>query len=305
MRYERFLAFLSFPARGPLLGELRYFFMGSELGHRLRPTVEREKLYNLVLELRKEGLSYNAIIERVRAEQGVTLRKSHVSEWVNGKHKPFGYVRAFDAKPCPELAYVIGVKMGDASTSVGHYNYMIKLRVIDKEFAEEFSRCLGVILSRSAPRVRWHEKTHAWHTELSSLLLQNLLRRDLKDLVPIIKHCQRCEGAFLRGFYDSEAGFSGRSLRVSNGHEDVLVLVCELLDSLGIEHTGVHLSKRAGALVLIKGKFYRQNLDKMYVYVRVRSLSAFRDKVGFAIMRKKVELDRALNRSLSSGSDLL
>jgi intein-encoded DNA endonuclease-like protein len=275
--------------------------MGSKLGHRLRPTVERERLYLLVLEQRKEGLSYNAIIERVRAEQGVTLRKSHVSEWVNRKH------RAFDPKPCPELAYVIGVKMGDASTSTGrhNYNYMIKLRVIDKEFASEFSRCLGVILGRSPPAVKWDEKKGLWHTQVSSLLLQKLLRRDLEDLIPIIKHCQICQGAFLRGFYDSEAGFSGRSLRVSNGHKDVLILVCELLDSLGIENTGVHLSKKAGALVLIKGRFYRQNLDKMYVYVRVRSLAAFRDKVGFAITRKKVGLERAINHRRSNGSDRL
>ena len=204
MKHDEFLAFLSFLGRGPLLGKLLSLDVGRGTGYKLRPTVEREKLCHLVLELRREGLSYSQIIERMEAEQGVILRKSHVSEWINGKHKPFGYVKAFDAKPSPELAYVIGVKMGDASMSFSrNYNYMLKLRVTDKEFAEEFSRCLGVILARKVPRVKWHEKTHSWHTELSSLLLQNLLRRDLKDLIPIIKHCQRCEGAFLRGCLES------------------------------------------------------------------------------------------------------
>jgi DNA endonuclease len=229
----------------------------SRKGVKKRPTLERERLYHLVLGLRKEGLSYNQIIRKIETEDGVTLRKSHISGWINGKHKPFGYVRAFDAAPCAELAYVIGVGLGDGSTSSGkrNYNHKIKLRVIDREFAEEFSRCLGVLLRRSSPRVKWHQKTHMWNTEVSSLLLQRLLRRDLKDLIPIVSHCIECKAAFLRGFFDSEAGISGRTLRVSNGDKALLSLVCDLLESLGIETTGVHLVKRAGNLVLIKGKF--------------------------------------------------
>ncbi len=272
--------------------------MGSRKGVKLRPTIEREKLRDLVLTLRKDALSYNEIIRRVEAETGAKLRKSHVSEWLNGKHRPFGYVRNFDPTPIPELAYVIGVELGDASMSVGkkNYNYMIKLRVIDKEFAEEFSRCLSVILRRSPPRVKWHEKTRSWHTQLSSLLLTNFLRQGLKVLVPTISHCDDCKAAFLRGFFDSEAGMTGRVLRVSNGDRDLLVLVCNLLSSQSVETTGIHLSKKAGNLVLIKGRFYRQNLDQMYVYVRSRSLNTFREKVGFTIVRKKAALDAALRR---------
>jgi Fe2+ or Zn2+ uptake regulation protein len=43
-------------------------------GVKLRPTTEREKLYHLVLELRKEGLSYNQIIRKIQTDHGVTLR---------------------------------------------------------------------------------------------------------------------------------------------------------------------------------------------------------------------------------------
>ena len=297
MKHEGFPAFLSFPARGPLLGKLQSPDVGRGTGYKLRPTVERERLYRLVLELRKEGLSYNRIIERVKAEHGIALSKSHVSEWINGKHKPFGYVRAFEGKPCPELAYVIGVKMGDASTSVGHhnYNYMIKLRVTDKDFADEFSRCLGVILSRDAPRVKWHEKTHAWHTQLSSILLYNLLQQDLKRLLPTIRHCRGCEGAFLRGFFDSEGSMYDRSLTASNENLELLKLVCELLHSIGIQTTGTHLATKGGRTVIIKGKLYRQNGDLFYLRVRSYSLARFKDIVGFAIQRKSDALSRALD----------
>ena len=126
--------------------------MGSRLGIGKRPTIEREELYRLVLDLRREGLSYGAIIKRAETERGVRLGKSHLSDWISGKHKPFGYVRAFDPRPRAELAYVIGVSLGDGSTSSNrNYSHKIKLRVIDREFAAEFARCLGVVLRRSPP----------------------------------------------------------------------------------------------------------------------------------------------------------
>lgn len=79
-------------------------------GGRLRPTKEREGLHRAVLALRKDGLCYSEITRKVEEEHGATLHKSHISGWVNPEHQPFGYVTVFDAKPCPELAYVIGVK---------------------------------------------------------------------------------------------------------------------------------------------------------------------------------------------------
>jgi intein-encoded DNA endonuclease-like protein len=45
---------------------------------KLRPTAERERLYQLVLDLRKEGLSYNQIIKKIETEHGIALRKSHL-----------------------------------------------------------------------------------------------------------------------------------------------------------------------------------------------------------------------------------
>ncbi len=268
--------------------------MADRRGVRLRPTAEREELYRLVLGLRREGLSYNQIIGRVEAERGVRLRKSHVSDWINGRHRPFGYVRAFDSAPKAELAYVIGVYLGDASTSNGrNHNHKIKLRVIDREFAQEFANCLAKLLRRDPPRVKWHERTHSWHTELSSLLLQSFLRQELKELVPTISHCDECRAAFLRGFFDSEGSVFERTLTAANENLEVLRLVCELLQSLGIETTGPHLSAKGGRTVMIKGKFYRQNEDLHHLRVRSRSLETFQEKVGFSIVRKSNALSIA------------
>ena len=143
----------------------------------------------------EEGLSYNQIIERVKAEHGVTLRKSHMSGWINGKHKPFGYVRAFDASPCAELAYVIGVSLGDASTSSSpsNYNHKIKLRVIDRRVRPGVRKVSWGAAGRKPPRVKWHEKTQSWHAELSSLLLMRFLRQELKELFLLILALRRLQ----------------------------------------------------------------------------------------------------------------
>jgi DNA endonuclease len=269
--------------------------VGARFGAKLRPTIEREKLYRIVLELRKEGLSYDQIIRRIEAEHGIALRKSHLSGWISGKHKPFGYVRAFDATPRAELAYVIGVSLGDASTSSNRrHSHKIKLRVIDREFALEFARCLGVLLCRSPPLVKWRDKTRSWYTEVSSLLLQNFLRLELKNLIPTISHCDCCKAAFLRGFFDSEGSVSARTLTASNENLELLRLVCELLQSLGVETTGTHLATKGGRTVMIKGKFYRQNEDLHYLRVRAKSLERFQAMVGFSISRKSAVLSLAI-----------
>jgi DNA endonuclease len=264
----------------------------------LRPVWERDVLYHEVLELRSMGLSYNKIIAEIERTRGVRLNKSHIHGWVTGKHRPFGDVRPFDASPTPELCYVIGVKMGDASTSLtGRYNHKVKLRVKDKDFAEEFSRCLGILLKRDPPRVKWHAKTATWHTELSSVLLRRFLLQSVKELEKTVSHCESCKGAFLRGFFDSEGSISERSLKVTNGDLEKLTLVESLLSQLGIRTTAPHLDSKGGRLVVIKGKFYTQNKDMYHLSVRAFSLRKYKELVGFSIVRKAVRLAEALGQS--------
>ncbi len=196
------------------------------------------------------------------------------------------------------IAYVVGVSLGDGSTSSNrNHSHKIKLRVIDSEFAAEFARCLGVLLSRSPPLVKWREKTHSWYTEVSSLLLKNYLRLELKELVPTISHCDGCKAAFLRGFFDSEGSISSRTLTASNENLELLKLVCELLQSLGVETTGTHLATKGGRTVMIMGKFYRQNEDGHYLRVRAKSLEKFQVIVGFSIRRKSEALSLALSKT--------
>ncbi len=260
----------------------------------LRPVWERKELYDLVISLRHSGLTYSQIIHKVLEERGVQIRKSHVSDWVNGKHKPYGSTHEFEPIPTPELAYVVGVTKGDGSISVQKWSYRIRLRVIDKEFIEEFDRCASAVVGSRRHSVKWLPKKGLWSVQVSSVLLYRFLSQRLSRLKKVISHCRRCAAAFLRGFFDSEGSMSGRSLTVSNTNIQVLRLVKNLMQSLKIQTTGPRLSRRGGRTVIIKGKQYRANKNQYVLYVRAMSLQRYARKVGFAVKRKQEALSLAL-----------
>jgi len=261
-----------------------------------RDLAQRIMLYEAVKRLRAEGMSYNGIIAAVEEEFHARLSKSHVSNWTRGKNFPDGSVTKFVPVPTAALCYVIGVMMGDGSMSIfGDHNYRLKLRVTDKDFAQAFADAIGIVLKRAAPRVRFHAKTNAWHVDVSSLLLQQFLRRPLEELRQTIEHCDECSGAFLRGFFDSEGNVFDGSVTATNTDVLLIQLVLSQLLKLGIQTTGPHLKSRGGRPVIIKGKTYRANHDCFVIRVRNASRRDFLDKVGFAIRRKKDALTRALD----------
>jgi len=109
---------------------------------------ERVRLYETVQGLFEKGMRGGEIKKEIRATSGDTVESSQVKDWTERGISPYGRVHWFAGIPTPELAYLIGARLGDAtqSKSTWHHNYMIKLLVIDKEFAEEFSRCAAVVL---------------------------------------------------------------------------------------------------------------------------------------------------------------
>ena len=78
-------------------------------------------------------------------------------------HNPLGKVNQFQSGPSPELAYVIGVVLGDGNLNIHGYNAELILAVTDYDFAEEFSASLATILGRPKPyKVRWHPRKNRW-----------------------------------------------------------------------------------------------------------------------------------------------
>lgn len=82
------------------MGDFTFESVASRAGVKLRQTMEREDLYRIVLELRKEARKEgrprcNQTIGKMQTDQKIAIRI--FSGWLNGKDKPLGSARLFDA----------------------------------------------------------------------------------------------------------------------------------------------------------------------------------------------------------------
>jgi intein-encoded DNA endonuclease-like protein len=205
------------------------------------------QLYAPVRELAGLGLSYRQIRDAVLKAHQVRLSKSTISVWVNGLHDPTGRLNSFRPNPTPELAYVIGVILGDGNLNIHGYNAEMILAVTDHDFAEEFSRCLAIVLQRDHPyTVRWHARKNRWVVQGSSILLHKFLNCDWKSFKKWIEHCDKCTVSFLKAFYDGEGCISNRSLTVYNSRREVLKYIQNLLGQLHIDTSPLHKTTSAG-----------------------------------------------------------
>jgi intein-encoded DNA endonuclease-like protein len=242
--------------------------------------------------LRELGLTYSQIIEALRAEYKVVPSKGQISEWLRGIHGPFGSANRFFAEPTPELAYVIGVTLGDGSLNRKGYNRRIRLQSIDLDFVLEFDRCLSEVLGTRRHTPWFDTKRREIHVEASSVLLHGFLDQAWEHLKPWICHSSSCVSMFLRGFFDSEGSVDmGGYVTCSNSDLSLLKFVQHLLSFyFKIETTGPHLQTRAGTRISNRGRDYVRKSDVYYIYIRTRSLVSFSLAVGFAIQRKQLRV---------------
>jgi intein-encoded DNA endonuclease-like protein len=252
---------------------------------RYLPLELRIKLYNDVVALRRRGLTYRGIIGEIYRRYGVRISKSSISEWLRGIHNPYNgrLIPSLELlKPSEELAYVIGVKVGDGYTyrrkhAIKYYNHVwIGLKAKDKEFVEEFGRCLAKVLGRRQIRPRFRDDVGKYVVEAESKTLYELLKKpvDLERLKKYIEHCDRCVAAFIRGFADSEGCVDKRGyIFIFNADLRLLTYIMNLLRRFNIESTGPRIHVRRGTIINDPetGKKYSRNKDEYYIYIRTSS----------------------------------
>jgi intein-encoded DNA endonuclease-like protein len=272
---------------------------------RYLPRELRIKLYGDVVALRRGGLMYRGIIEEVWRRYGVRISKSLISEWLRGVHSPYNGRRIPSLellKPSEELAYVIGVVLGDGYPKMKRrvikgYNYVwIGLKARDREFVEGFGRCLAKVLGRRQIRPRYVKSSGRYVVEAESKTLYELLRKpvDLDRLKKYVEHCERCVAAFIRGFADSEGCVEKSGyIRIYNTDLRLLTYVKALLRRPNIESMVPKLNKRRGTLINNPrtGKQYVTNMDCYYIYIRASSNANFYKYIGFTIKRDQQRLE--------------
>ena len=200
-----------------------------------------------------------------------------------------------------------GVKLGDGYTTKkrrtirSYNNVRIGLGVKDREFADEFARCLAKVLVRQfiKPRTRYSDKRYV--VEVGSKTLYELLKKpvNLDGLKKYIEHCEDYMAAFLEGFFDSEGCVNERGyISISNTDIGLLTYVKDLLGCLGVASTRPKLKTRQGEAFFDsrKEKIYTTNKDCYLLRIRASSNTTFYRKVGFTIKRKQKRLKEYLRR---------
>jgi intein-encoded DNA endonuclease-like protein len=208
-------------------------------------------------------------------------------------------------RPSEELAYVIGVLLGDGYAyrrrrTIRGYNYVVVgLKAEDKEFVEEFGRFLAMVLGR---KPIYRRSSSRYFVGVESKTLYEFLRKpiDLDRLKPYVEHCERCVAAFIRGFADSEGSVDKHGyIYITNTNIKRLIYINELLRRLGIELTGPRISVQRGTVIRDPrmGKKYTHNKDAYVIYIRASSNTNFYRYVGFTITRKQARLENYVKRN--------
>lgn len=174
-----------------------------------RPRELRIKIYREILQLRERGLGYKRIRKIIEEKYGERLSLATICEWVGGIHSPLNgrKIPSMDyLQPSGELAYIIGARFGDGTVvrmrkkRKGYNETRVVLSVKDREFVEEFARCLGVVLGREPPKIRYVPIQQRYHASVRNKTLFELLHKCHLDKVrPFIEHCDECKAKFLRG----------------------------------------------------------------------------------------------------------
>jgi intein-encoded DNA endonuclease-like protein len=169
---------------------------------------------------------------------------------------------------------------------------MIKLRVTDKDFAEEFARCAGVVLKRKPFRLWWNPRRSMWHVEINSIMLFKFLLLPFEKIKPFTEHCDDCASAFLRAFFDGEGSATGGIVKCSNTNLRILHHVRILLSTRFDIESG-RPSKSGpppGTKIMIKGTLCNVNKQCYSLRLRKGSNRKFLEKVGFTIFRKQARV---------------
>jgi len=273
------------------------------------PREIRIKACNDAQELRRRGLSYDEIRNELHRKYGVWIPVPTIIGWLSGKHDPRNGRRIPSLEmlaPSEDLAYTIGVTIGDGSTPVicdddGYEQGVISLAAKDKEFVEEAAMRLARVLNRQPPKIYYDEKSGRYYFRVYSQTLYELLKKpiDIEKIRRYVEHCEKCMAAFLRGFFDSEGDVTlNGEMRVANSNYQLLEYVRWLLKMMfDIETTEPKPIHRRGSLMCVKGKQYVRRRDVYRIRVQARSALNFYRRIGFTIRRKQERLEEYLRRT--------
>jgi len=231
-----------------------------------------------------------------KVSRKLNIPKSTLHYWRRGIYRPPS-VR-WMPKPSKELAYVIGVMLGDGYiVREHHYDYDIELKVKDYEFAEAFSRNIAKVLNKRFRKPHWSESHNRWRIYYRSKAFYTWYRRqDLDTLKQYIEHNRETVANFLRGFYDSDGNnYRYKHIFLYNSNLKLLRYTQYLLKKyFSIKATGPYLIAKAGSIHIKRnGERIKTNHDIYCIAIsRMKDIRVFLSEIGFSIREKQLGLPR-------------
>jgi len=194
-----------------------------------------------------------------------------------------------------EKSYVIGVLCGDGWVYINKRKrcYQIALSVADKDFAEEFGRCLQTTYKlRPSFKVRAKRK-YNWKRMFQIRLCSKAACMDLLNygslfrtktwLIPNaikIAHLE-IKAHFLKGLFDSEANVERREHRIN----------LTSINMIGLKETQMILNQFGIRSKIIVNKLVAGRNRRFNLRIQDRkSVELFYLKIGFVISRKQIAL---------------
>jgi len=261
-------------------------------------------LYPKVLELASKGQGPVRIAKELSAVYQMSISPGTVRHWIVGDRNPQGgKVRnLFKQEPSPALSYIIGANIGDGCTLTD--DWIVKLEVTDRDFAEAFNSSMAALFSRKTPNKiltkRFKVKRLPMYVvRYACKALVELLRLPLRKLLEIAFRFPR---DFLRGFFDAEghvevSGTKIFSMRVgaTNTNRMLLLRIRRMLKKkLGIS-SNINRKRPAGSVMVIRGRTFALRRTSYELIISSReSVEKFAQEVGFGILRKSQKVKDAL-----------
>jgi len=263
-----------------------------KIGKKHRPLMVREKLYQRVLELRREGKSHSQIRGIILEEFGEFLSGSIISRWVRGISSPTGSVN--EVVRCGFwFGYVIGTILSDGFFHIHprSWSHAVELKTKDKGYIDAFVNALKIIgLKPSTYLDGEYFRTYAYSTDLYYLVTSGEWRQYIdKD--------SQAKRGLLRGFFDGD----GIALfpSIMNSNTTILEYVRKLLEELEIRTSPpiIYARKGSKAWIAKRNAWLERKKDVYVIYIHPDDYRRFRDIIGTSIERKRKLLEFSITIS--------
>jgi len=200
------------------------------------------------------------------ASKGKVLSEAHrknISKGLRNSDKKIGNPRKSlnsDYKELTsELAYIVGVLFGDGYI----YSQGIGLEVIDKDFADEFARCVkiqfgevNIYYIKKKPLLDWRNGKTYQRKPTYMIRFGSIVAKEFLKIIETVEWVSNLPTAlkidFLRGLWDSDGCYSSKVNQILfyNKDENIIKLYANILKEL----------------LNIQGRYYKQSYNDVFKY---------------------------------------